>query len=117
VLTSWPHRLAVGPFSGGGPDLEDIEKNGKFRTPLPAPLSFGPLPARFEALRVDRDQAQRLAQGQTLPWPGKSPAQGEKVRVMADEDWWRWPQCAGKGRTSFGPLRVFHPTREYQNQA
>jgi len=112
-------RLAVGPFLlEEALTLEDIEKmeNSEHLCRRLIPLAHC-LP-RFEALWVDRDQARRLAQGQTLPWPGQSPAQGEKVRVMADEDLVAVAAVRWEGTHQvLAPLRVFHPTREYQNQA
>jgi len=76
-------RLAVGPFRlEEALPLEEIEKPekaGSIRRHL-IPL-VDCLPG-FPAVQVDRAQARRLAQGQTIPWPETLPA--EKVRVVTE---------------------------------
>uniref|UniRef100_A0A7V4LBS9 tRNA pseudouridine synthase B n=1 Tax=Desulfobacca acetoxidans TaxID=60893 RepID=A0A7V4LBS9_9BACT len=101
-------RLAVGPFRlEDALPLAQVEEDpeGALRTgliPLPACLP------RFRALEVDRRQARRLAQGQALPWPGNSLAEGEKVRVLSGGDLVAVAMLrSGQSGRELAPLRVF----------
>ena len=102
-------RLAVGPFHlEEALPLEEIEK-----TADPEQLHRRLIPlARclpgLKAVRVDGFHARRLAQGQTVPWPEQDPAEGEKVRVVAEGDLVAVATVRGQGASQvLAPVRVF----------
>jgi len=103
-------RLAVGPFRlEEALPLDEVEKRENapsLRTHL-IPLARC-LPG-VKAVHVDRTQAQRLAQGQTLPWPGLDSSEGEKVRVLTDGELVAVAAVRTQGvQPVLAPLRVFH---------
>jgi tRNA pseudouridine55 synthase len=103
-------RLAVGPFRlEEALPLELIEQTAdpeemqQYLIPLASCLPS------LKAVRVDGFQARRLAQGQSLPWPEPNPAEGEKVRVMAEGDLVAVAAVRGQGAGQvLAPVRVFH---------
>jgi tRNA pseudouridine55 synthase len=102
-------RLAVGPFRlEEAVALEEIEKTADpelvYRRLIPLARC---LPG-FKAVLVDGGQAQRLAQGQTLPWPEPDPSEGEKVRVVAEDALVAVATVRGQGAGQvLAPVRVF----------
>jgi len=103
-------RLAVGPFRleealpldviGKTAHLEDI-----YRRLIPLARCL----PRYQEVRLDRQEAQRLTQGQTLPWPAPSPAAGEKVRVLAEGNLVAVATVRRRGASQvLAPVRVFH---------
>jgi tRNA pseudouridine55 synthase len=78
-------RLAVGVFrlEEAWP-LDLIEKRADLGDIHRRLIPLAQCLPRYQAVRVDRQEAWRLAQGQTLPWPEPGPAAGEKVRVVAE---------------------------------
>jgi tRNA pseudouridine55 synthase len=102
-------RLAVGPFRlEEAVPLDEIEKIAgpeQIRRRL-IPLARC-LPG-LKTVRVERQEARRLAQGQTLPWPEPDPAAGEKVRVVAEGDLVAVATVRGQGAGQvLAPVRVF----------
>jgi tRNA pseudouridine55 synthase len=103
-------RLAVGPFRlEEALPLDVIEETadpGNMHRRL-IPLARC-LPS-LKAVRVDGNQARRLAQGQTLPWPEHDPVEGERVRVMADGSLVAVATVRGQGAGQvLAPVRVFY---------
>lgn len=103
-------RLAVGSFrleeAWSLEELEKPENSPLVRSHL-IPLADC-LPG-FEAVHLDRAQARRLAQGQTLPWPKKAPPRGEKVRVLAEGTLVAVAAVRTQGAQQvLAPRRVFH---------
>jgi len=102
-------RLAVGPFRlEEALALDMIEETADQEfwhghlIPLARCLSG------FKAVRVDGEEARRLAQGQTLPWPEPDPAAGEKVRVVAEGDLVAVATVREQGAGQvLAPVRVF----------
>jgi len=102
-------RLAVGPFRlEEAVTLEDIGKIKDNEAILPRLIPLAQCLPRFPAVPVDGRQARRLAQGQALPWPGNSLAEGEKVRILTDGELVAVAAVrpAKTGRV-LAPLRVF----------
>jgi tRNA pseudouridine55 synthase len=102
-------RLAVGPFRlEEASALEEIEK-----TADPEHLQQRLIPLSrclpgLKAVRVDGFQARRLALGQTLPWPEPDPLEGEKVRVVAEDNLVAVATVRGQGASQvLAPVRVF----------
>jgi tRNA U55 pseudouridine synthase TruB len=89
--------------------LEMIEKT---YTPLDVQERLIPLAQclpRFQAVQVDRHEARLLSQGRLLPWPGKGPAEGEKVRVVTEGTLVAVAAVRSQGVSHFlAPVRVFH---------
>ena len=78
-------RLAVGAFRlEEALPLDLIEKRADLGDIHRRLIPLAQCLPRYQAVRVDRQEAWRLAQGQTLPWPEPGPAAGEKVRVVAE---------------------------------
>lgn len=105
-------RLAVGPFRLEEAiileELEEPEKAALIRQRL-IPLADC-LPG-LPAVHVDRLQARRLAQGQTLPWSEAVPPLGAKVRVLTEGELVAVAAvCAQGARRVLAPRRVFHQT-------
>jgi tRNA pseudouridine55 synthase len=102
-------RLAVGFFRlEEALSLEELEdpENGALSRPL-VPLAQC-LPG-FRAVHLDRSQARRLAQGQTVPWPGTVPPEGELVRVLVEGELVAMAAVRIQGeRLVLAPRRVFH---------
>ncbi len=103
-------RLAVGPFRlEEALPLEMIETTAdpELRHRCLIPLARC-LPG-LKAVRVDEFQARLLAQGQTLPWSEQDPAEGEKVRVVADGDLVAVATVRGQGAGQvLAPVRIFN---------
>jgi len=103
-------RLAVGPFRlGEALPLVEIETTAdpELRHRHLIPLARC-LPG-LKAVRVNGFQARRLARGQTLPWPEQDPAEGEKVRVVAEGDLVAIATVRRQGTSQvLAPVRVFH---------
>jgi tRNA U55 pseudouridine synthase TruB len=63
----------------------------------------------LKTVRLDGFQARRLAQGQTLPWPEQDPAEGEKVRVVADGNLVAVATVRWQGTAQvLAPVRIFN---------
>ena len=78
-------RLAVGAFRlEEALPLDLIEKRADLGDIHRRLIPLAQCLPRYQAVRVDRQEAWRLAQGQTLPWLEPGPAAGEKVRVVAE---------------------------------
>ena len=112
-------RLEVGPFrlEEAWP-LTDIEKPDNFAQVRRRLIPLAHCLPGLTAVQVDRTQAQRLSQGQALPWPGQAPAQGERVRVVAEGG---LVAVAAVGRQGahqvLAPLRVFKHTHLWEDRA
>jgi len=100
-------RLAVGPFR-----LEEaLSLEALTEMPREAWVKHLRPPAaclpRLKSVAVELAQAQRLAQGQTLPWPDNGLAEGEKVRVLAGEELVAVATVRREGpRAVLAPVRV-----------
>ena len=102
-------RLAVGTFQlEEALPLDLVERHPEEMHRRLIPLAQC-LP-RYQAVRVDRQEARRLSQGQTLPWPEPIPSAGEKVRVVAEGS-----LVAVAAVRSEGTGRVLAPVRVFQN--
>jgi tRNA pseudouridine55 synthase len=102
-------RLAVGPFRlEEALPLEVIEQTAGPEQMQRRLIPMARCLPGLKAVRVDGFQARRLAQGQTLPWPEQDPAEGEKVRVMADGSLVAVAAVRGQGAGQvLAPVRVF----------
>ena len=61
---------------------------------------------------------QSLAQGQTLPWPGQVPTQGERVRVVTEGGLVAVAALRRQGAHQvLAPLRVFKHTHLWEDRA
>jgi tRNA pseudouridine55 synthase len=112
-------RLEVGPFrlEEAWP-LTDIEKPENFAQVRRRLIPLAHCLPCLLALQVDRTQAQRLAQGQTLPWPEQVPAQGERVRVVAEGGLVAVAAVRRQGAHQvLAPLRVFKHTHLWEDRA
>jgi tRNA pseudouridine55 synthase len=103
-------RLAVGPFRlEEALPLEVIEKAEGLEDIHRRLIPLAHCLPRYQAVRVDRQEAQRLTQGQSLPWPGPGPAAGEKVQVVAEGSLVAVAAVRGQGESQvLAPVRVFH---------
>jgi len=102
-------RLGVGCFRlEEACSLEDIEKPDNFAQISRRLIPLAHCLPCLTAVHVDRNQAHRLAQGQTLPWPGQVPPQGERVRVVAEGGLVAVAAVRRQGAHQvLAPLRVF----------
>jgi tRNA pseudouridine55 synthase len=103
-------RLAVGPFRlEEAVPLEVVEKTENFEDIHRRLIPLAQCLPRYQAVRVDRQEAQRLTQGQAVPWPEPGPAAGEKVRVLADGSLVAVAAVRSQGTGQvLAPVRVFH---------
>jgi tRNA pseudouridine55 synthase len=111
-------RVAVGLFrlEEAWP-LEDIEKPENFAQVRRRLLPLAHCLPCLKAVHVDRTQANRLAQGQTLPWTGKVPTQGEKVRVVAEGGLVAVAAVRRQGAHQvLAPVRVFQHTHQWEDR-
>jgi tRNA pseudouridine55 synthase len=103
-------RLAVGPFRlEEAVALEVIEKM-EDRADLERRLiPLAQCLPRYQVVRVEPEEARRLTQGQTLPWPEQDAPAGANVRVVAEGT---LVAVAAVRRQEAGqvlaPVRVFH---------
>jgi tRNA pseudouridine55 synthase len=103
-------RLAVGPFRlEEAAPLDVMEQGGNLSDVHRYLIPLDQCLPRYQAVRVGPDEAQRLAQGQALPWPGPGAAAGEKVRVVAESGLVAVAavRLEGTGQV-LAPVRVFH---------
>ncbi|MGQ9687881.1 MAG: tRNA pseudouridine(55) synthase TruB [Desulfobaccales bacterium] len=102
-------RLAVGPFRlEEALSLEEIEQLKEPEAVWPRLIPLADCLPGFRAVRVNPGEARRLAQGQALPWPGNSLAEGENVRVLTDGVLLAVAAVRpGKTGRVLAPLRVF----------
>lgn len=111
-------RLAVGPFrlEEAWP-LEDIEKPENFAQFSQRLIPLDHCLPCLKAVQVDRAQACRLAQGQTLPWQGEVPIKGKKVRVVAEGGLVAVAAVRWQGTFQvLAPLRVFQHTHLWEDR-
>jgi tRNA pseudouridine55 synthase len=102
-------RLAVGPFRlEEALPLDVIEQTSDPELLHRRLIPLARCLPGLKAVRVDGFQARRLAQGQTVPWPEQDPAEGEKVRVVAEGDLVAVATVRGQGASQvLAPVRVF----------
>ena len=102
-------RLAVGPFVlDEALPLEVVEQAENLEEIRQCIIQLAHCVPRFTAVTVDRTEARRLAQGQTLTWAGNGLAEGEKVRVVTGENLVAVAAVRRQGaRQVLAPMRVF----------
>jgi tRNA pseudouridine55 synthase len=103
-------RLAVGPFRWEEAlPLVEVEEPENFALIRRRLIPLAHCLPRLETVHVDHAQAQRLAQGQTLPWPEPAPAVGEMVRVLSEGELVAVAAIKAQGmHRVLAPRRVFH---------
>jgi|UniRef100_A0A7V6A190 tRNA pseudouridine55 synthase len=102
-------RLAVGPFSiKKAVTLDEVENPAGPEHLYRRLIPLGRCLPGLKAVRVDRGEARRLAEGQPLPWPDTDPLEGEKVRVVAGDALVAVATVRGQGAGQvLAPVRVF----------
>jgi len=102
-------RLAVGAFRlEGALPLAEVEKPANAASIHQHLIPLVNCLPGFDAVHLDRDQARRLAQGQTLSWPETVPQSGEKVRVLTEGELVAVGLVRAQGKhLVLAPLRVF----------
>jgi tRNA pseudouridine55 synthase len=103
-------RLAVGPFRlEEALPLDEMEKTADAAHLHRCLIPLARCLPGLKTVRLDGFQARRLAQGQTLPWPEQDPAEGEKVRVVADGSLVAVATVRGQGESQvLAPVRIFN---------
>ena len=103
-------RLAVGPFRlEEAVPLEVVEKTENIEDIHRRLIPLAQCLPRYQAVRVDRQEAQRLTQGQAVPWPEPGPAAGERVRVLTDGSLVAVAAVRFQGANQvLAPVRIFH---------
>ncbi len=102
-------RLAVGPFRlEEALPLDLVEKSDNLEEGHRRLIPLAQCLPRYQAVRVDENEARRLTQGQALPWPEPIPMTGEKVRVVAEGNLVAVAAVRQQGASQvLAPVRVF----------
>lgn len=101
-------RLAVGPFKVE--EALTLEALGELsREELAARIiPLADCLPELQALPVGPEEAERLRQGQALPWPGNRLSPGERVRVLQDKELLALAEVRAEAeRLVLAPIRVF----------
>jgi tRNA pseudouridine55 synthase len=103
-------RLAVGPFRlEEALPLDELEKTADAAHLHRCLIPLARCLPGLKAVRLEGFQARCLAQGQTLLWPEQEPAEGEKVRVVADGNLVAVATVRRQGTAQvLAPVRIFN---------